>query len=144
MEFPRWCWASFFNPSNPLHEAAMDGHSYTLYHQIIDPAGGTFNMDASTEAPDRLLYDPYEDVQQSLTMDIVGHKPLYGEQIKDSNLYNSCHCVMIPYVDNEGYVQGTFPEQTPCLELENSIYPSQVIGCQTCPMSEAEGAVKSP
>jgi hypothetical protein len=32
----------FLNLPNPLNEAAMDGNSCTLCHQIVDPVGGTF------------------------------------------------------------------------------------------------------
>ncbi len=46
-----------------------------------------------------------------------------------------------PYVGNEGNVQGTFPEQTPCLEHNNSIYISQDVKCQTCHMPEVDSAV---
>ncbi|MBN1368955.1 MAG: hypothetical protein JW954_01800 [Dehalococcoidaceae bacterium] len=40
-----------------------------------------------------------------------------------------------------GDVLGTFPEQTPCLEHNNSIYPDEGIECQTCHMPHAEGSV---
>jgi len=40
-----------------------------------------------------------------------------------------------------GDVLGTFPEQTPCLEHNNSIYPGEGIECQTCHMPHADGNV---
>jgi len=40
-----------------------------------------------------------------------------------------------------GDVLGTFPEQTPCLEHNNSVYPDEGIECQTCHMPHAEGGV---
>jgi len=49
--------------------------------------------------------------------------------------------VTTPYVGNEGNVLGTFPEQTPCLEHQNSIYVRQGIECQTCHMPEASSPV---
>lgn len=47
-----------------------------------------------------------------------------------------------PYVGNEGNVLGTFPEQTPCLEHQNSIYVGQGVECQTCHMPEANSSVR--
>lgn len=44
-----------------------------------------------------------------------------------------------PFVGNEGNVLGTFPEQTPCLEHNNSIYINNGVECQTCHMPEADG-----
>jgi hypothetical protein len=49
--------------------------------------------------------------------------------------------VTTPCVDSKGDVLGTFPEQTPCLEHINSIYPDRGIECQTCHMPEAESSV---
>ena len=46
-----------------------------------------------------------------------------------------------PYVGNEGNVLGTFPEQTPCLEHQNSVFIEQGVECQTCHMPEASTPV---
>lgn len=40
-----------------------------------------------------------------------------------------------------GDVLGTFPEQTPCLEHNNSIYAAEGVDCQSCHMPHAEGSV---
>jgi len=50
--------------------------------------------------------------------------------------------VTTPYVGNEGNVLGTFPEQTPCLEHQNSIYVGQGVECQTCHMPEANSSAR--
>ena len=81
----------FLNESNPLNEAAMDGNSCTLCHQIVDPELGTYHVDTSTDSPDRLLYGPYEGYSQSTMEGFVGYTNVYGEQTTQSTLCGSCH-----------------------------------------------------
>jgi hypothetical protein len=81
----------FLNESNPLNEAAMDGNSCTLCHQIVDPELGTYHIDTSTDSPDRLLYGPYEGYSQSTMKGFVGYTNVYGEQTTGSTLCGSCH-----------------------------------------------------
>ena len=131
----------FLNEANPLNIAAMDGNSCSLCHQIVDPVPGTYYIDTSTDIPDRLLYGPYEGYRESFMQSTVGYTPLYGEQVTQSILCATCHSVTTPYVDNDGSVQGTFPEQTPYEETLNSIYPGQGTECQTCHMPLAGSAV---
>ena len=58
----------FLNPTNPLHEAAQDGVSCSLCHQIqpdnlgtAESFSGGYAIDTSTEPPDRVMFGPYED-----------------------------------------------------------------------------------
>ncbi len=81
----------FLNEANPLNEAAMDGNSCTLCHQIVDPELGTYHIDTSTDSPDRLLYGPYEGYRQTAMSGTVGFTNVFGEQVTDSVLCGSCH-----------------------------------------------------
>jgi len=81
----------FLNSNNALNKAAMDGNSCTLCHQIIDPVLGEYHIDTSTEPPERLIYGQFEDPLQETMMQIVGFKPIAGEQISQSVLCGTCH-----------------------------------------------------
>ena len=81
----------FLNPSNPLHELAMDGNSCTLCHQIVDPVLGKYTIDTSTEAPDRLNYGPFTNPQKMAMRTSSGFTPVFGEQTLGSTLCGTCH-----------------------------------------------------
>jgi len=81
----------FINPDNTLNKAAMDGNSCTLCHQIIDPVLGEYSIDTSTEPPDRLIYGPFEEQEQTIMMAISSYKPVFGEQVPQSVLCGTCH-----------------------------------------------------
>ncbi|MFC1865678.1 hypothetical protein ACFLYB_03090 [Chloroflexota bacterium] len=132
---------SFLDEANPLNIAAMDDNSCSLCHQIVDLVPGTYYIDTSTDTPDRLLYGPYEGYRESFMQSTVGYMPLYGEQVTQSIMCGSWHSVTTPYVDNDGSMQGTFPEQTPYEESANVIYLGQGTECQTCHMPLVDSAV---
>ena len=141
----------FLSPGNSLHQAAMDGVSCTLCHQIQDqdlgqPAtfSGHYPIDTSTNPPDRPIFGPYPDPFQRAMRNMVGFTPVQGAQIEKSGLCATCHTLYTPYVDGDGNVVGQFPEQTPYLEWEASDYRdggSQAQSCQGCHMPQADGAV---
>jgi hypothetical protein len=141
----------FLDPMHALNEPAMDGVSCTLCHQIQDidlgrseSFGGNYVIDTSTAAPDRLIFGPFPDPEQDIMRATVGFTPVRGQQISDSALCATCHTLYTPYVDAAGNVLGEFPEQTPYLEWEHSIYgdgTGEEKACQQCHMPEAEGAV---
>ena len=81
----------FLNPSNPLHELAMDGNSCTLCHQIVDPVLGKYTIDTSTDPPDRLNYGPFTNPQQMAMRNSSGFTPVFGEQTLESTLCGTCH-----------------------------------------------------
>lgn len=81
----------FLNPANTLNEAAMDGNSCTLCHQIVDPVLGEYHIDTNTEPPDRLIYGPFENPEQSIMMAVSSFKPVFGEQTSQSDLCGTCH-----------------------------------------------------
>ena len=133
------------------HDAAMDGVSCTLCHQIpATPALGTLaTMSGNYAINDtKTIFGPYGGPGDTalFTMPMImhtGYTPTYGAQIKDSKLCASCHNLKTPYVDENGTVLSTtpeseFPEQTPYMEWEQSSYASQK-SCQGCHMSRTDG-----
>ena len=133
------------------HNAAMDGVSCTLCHQIpATPTLGTLaTMSGNYAINDtKTIYGPYGGPGDTalFTMPMImhtGYTPTYGAQIKDSKLCASCHNLKTPYVDATGNVLSTtpeseFPEQTPYMEWEQSSYVSQK-SCQGCHMSRTDG-----
>jgi hypothetical protein len=153
----------FLDRSSSLHEAAMEGVSCTLCHQVRDvnmgekeSFGGNITIDMDKGAPEREIFGPYRDVFQKLMIDSVGYSPVYGAHINDSAICATCHTLFTPYVDGEGNVLGEFPEQTPYLEWLHSEYAVPVserrdidsvggkgILCQDChmPHSKAGGVI---
>lgn len=81
----------FLNPTNALHELAMDGNSCTLCHQIVDPVLGTYTVDTSTDPPDRINYGPFTNPQKMAMRTSSGFTPVFGEQTLESTLCGTCH-----------------------------------------------------
>ena len=140
------------DPDHPLHDAAMDGVSCALCHQIAETGlgesetfGGQFQIDTSTEPPGRLAYGPFPEPFQMPMMHMSGYTPLQGLHIKDAALCATCHTLFTPVIDDEGNVVGEFPEQTPYLEWQNSVFGDSQgggVACQVCHMPAASGAVR--
>jgi hypothetical protein len=138
----------FFNPSNFLHQAAIDGVSCTLCHQLTDenfgelPSfSGGYKVDASTDPPDRLIYGPYEEPVAQVMQASTGFNPVYGEHMVTAEHCATCHNLYTPYVDAQGNILGEFPEQTPYTEWQNSSFGAARTSCQSCHMPPAEGGV---
>ncbi|MDD4635799.1 MAG: hypothetical protein PHS35_04225 [Dehalococcoidales bacterium] len=139
----------FLNTSNDLHNAGIDGVSCTLCHQIqaeglgqADTFAGGYIVDTTTVSPNRLIFSQFEDPDQQMMMASSGFKPVEGQHLSESGLCATCHTVITPYIDGNGEVQGTFPEQVPYLEWLHSSYPGEK-NCQTCHMPYADGKVKT-
>jgi len=137
----------FYRADHPLHEAAMDGVSCTLCHQIQDAGlgeptsfSGGYGIDTSTSRPDRLIYGPYPDPLTPQMQMHVGYTPVEGPHVRESGLCATCHTLYTPYLDAEGNIAGEFPEQVPYLEWQNSDY-RQGRSCQSCHMPTANGEV---
>ena len=135
----------FLSESNALHVAAMDGNSCTLCHQIQpdglgteDGLAGQYVIDTSTDAPNRIIFGQFDNQLANPMIASSGFIPVMGEQVTQSALCATCHTVITPFVDEDGNVQGTFPEQTPFLEWLNSDY-SDDTACQSCHMPQADG-----
>lgn len=139
------------SPEHRLHEAAMDGVSCTVCHQIEDRGLGTsetfsgsYPIDATTTRPDRLIYGLFEEPGQEKMRDGVGFTPVYGPQATSSGLCATCHTLFTPFTDEEGSVLGEFPEQMAYFEWLRSDYgpeTSSSRSCQSCHMPEADGPV---
>jgi Cytochrome c554 and c-prime len=144
--------------SSALHEAAMDGVSCSLCHQIQDKGlgsnetfSGKFIIDTDTPSPERKIFGPYKKTDPKAMQTSVGFNPVYGPQMNDSTLCATCHTLYTPYVDSKGNVVGEFPEQTVYLEWLNSIYgepagtrheigeiKGSIRTCQECHMPHSE------
>ena len=136
----------FLNPANPLHDAAMDGVACTLCHQIqadgfgeMDSFSGGYVIDTSTDAPDRVIFGPYQEPMGDLMQASTGFVPSHGVQMNKPEHCATCHNLFTPYVDANGTVLGEFPEQTPYTEWQNSSYGAAGTACQSCHMPTADG-----
>jgi len=135
----------FLDPSNDLHEAAMDGVSCTLCHQVQPDSLGTaesftgnYVIDTSTPAPHRAVFGPFEDPVGSAMRRRSGFDPVVGSHLSDSAHCGSCHTLYTPVLDADGNPLAVeFPEQTTFLEWEHSEYPET---CQDCHVPDAAGA----
>ncbi|MBU0968508.1 MAG: hypothetical protein KKA54_19250 [Proteobacteria bacterium] len=154
---------TFIDPTNQLYEAALDGVSCSLCHQIEDQGLGTkdnfsgkFSIDTQTPAPDRPIFGPYKETVPEPMQTSLGFKPVYSAHTNDSALCATCHTLYTPYLDSAGNIAGEFPEQTPYLEWLHSEYGeplgirhdiSEKVGtvrlCQEChmPHSPAGGVL---
>lgn len=136
------------NITNSRHDAAMDGVSCTLCHQVLDSAklgtlegfSGQFEINEN-----RAIYGSYSNVLTQPMINRVGYTPGYSAHIQASELCATCHELKTPYVDQFGNIlsqtpEDEFPEQTPYSEWLNSDYVNQQ-SCQDCHMSRANGVV---
>ncbi len=139
----------FYSLEHPYHAAAIDGVSCTLCHQVTEENLGTMEgfsghyvIDTSTNAPNRMIYGPY---QNPVTMQMqmhTGYIPAYGDHMLSAEHCATCHNLYTPFVDGEGNILGEFPEQTAYTEWQYSEFGSQTQSCQSCHMPLADGAVK--
>ena len=135
------------------HNAAMDGVSCTLCHQIPDsPNLGTLaGMSGNFDINDtKTIYGPFGGPGETAIFPNpmimhTGYTPAYSAHVKDSKLCASCHNLKTPYVDENGTILSTtpeseFPEQTPYMEWEHSSFVNQK-SCQGCHMSRTDGVI---
>jgi len=140
----------FLNPSNGLHEAAMDGVSCSICHQINaadlgTPASftGGYTIDTTTDSPYRWIYGSFQQPLQNPMQMHVGYTPVGSGHMNGSSYCATCHTLYTPIVDAGGLILGEFPEQTPYLEWEHSAFsnPAQTVHCQTCHAPLGDGNV---
>lgn len=137
---------------HPDYDAAMDGVSCTLCHQIQDD--GTLGTEAgdsgnfSIDPWRRLAYGPKENPRINPMRRNTGFTPTYGAHLSDSAVCASCHDLKTSFVDAEGQLvdlqdlHGGFPEQMVYSEWENSAYAdggALQASCQDCHMPETDG-----
>lgn len=138
------------DPSNSLHDAAMNAVSCTFCHQIEDSAilGTEEGFSGNAEISDkRVAYGPFlpDDIVE-MTAE-TGHEPVFSEHISSSALCATCHNLKTPYVDANGEIAGEdFPEQMPYTEWENSIFDdagSNPTSCQDCHMPKTTAVLST-
>ncbi len=136
----------FLDPNHYLHEAAMDGVSCTLCHQVQPDTLGTqasftgkYLIDTATFPPNRLIFGPYGQPRQNPMQNNAGFLPTPGSQIAESAHCGSCHTLYTPALYENGDLIGyEFPEQTTYLEWEHSGFPRT---CQDCHLPQAAESV---
>jgi hypothetical protein len=125
---------------NDLHDAALNGVSCTLCHQIMDdPDLGTLEgfSGAFTINDTKTIYGQYSGVQIDPMRRNSGFTPAYSAHISDSAMCATCHNLKTPFVDADGNVVSTspeseFPEQMPYTEWEHSVFDDAGSNPQTC------------
>ena len=140
----------FLSAENPLHDMAMEGISCTACHQLApetfaqkDPTSGHLLFDIESPKGKRPLYGPYavDETQANIMTAASGFLPVQSDHLSDSKMCATCHTLYTSYLLADGSLSETlFPEQTPYLEWENSIYKDNT-SCQDCHMPTAEGGV---
>lgn len=138
----------FVNPSNVYHDAAMNGVSCTLCHQIADDGNlGTlegFSGHFTINPNVRLAYGQYTNPRVNPMQVNSGFTPRFAPHVSDSALCATCHNLMTPVVDGSGNViEGLeFPEQAVYTEWENSAFAdgrAEASSCQECHMARTDG-----
>ena len=135
----------FLDQAHHLHDAAMDGVSCTLCHQV-QPEGlgtpasytGKYVIDTLTSPPDRVIFGPYTDPFGNPMQQSSGFVPSHGIQIEDPAHCGTCHTLYTPALDSSGEYLGEFPEQTTYLEW---VHSSVAETCQDCHLPQANGEV---
>ena len=142
------------NPNHALYDAAMNGVSCTLCHQIMDDASlgtlagssGHYNINDT-----KTIYGQFIDIFGQPMVNNTGYTPEYSAHVSDSALCATCHNLKTPYVNSIGNVMTTtpeseFPEQMPYTEWENSIFAdtgSNPTSCQDCHMPKTTSKVSN-
>ena len=136
----------FLNASHPRHDAAMNGVSCTLCHQIQDaPNLGTLESFTGKYeiGNNKEIYGPYDNLFPNPMVMNTGYTPMYSLHTKESEMCATCHNVKTPFVDGNGVVlsstpESEFPEQMPYSEWLHSDY-AVTNSCQSCHMERANG-----
>jgi hypothetical protein len=142
----------FDDPNNlPLHDAAMDGVSCTLCHQIADaPSLGTdagesghYTIESFADPADRPAYGSYTNPRINPMQSNAIFTPTYSAHVTDSALCRTCHNLKTPVLDQSGQLTAhEFPEQMVYSEWENSAFAdggAEASTCQQCHMARANG-----
>ncbi len=141
----------FLDDAHPLHQAARDGVSCTLCHQIQNrdlgaPPGftGHYVIDTRTARPAAPVFGPFNAPLLNPMRQSSGFTPTHSPHVGDSGLCATCHTLYTPTVDATGAIVGQLPEQTPYLEWRHSSYGDGVDedrSCRQCHMPAATGSV---
>jgi hypothetical protein len=142
------------NPDHSLYDAAMNGVSCSVCHQIADDVSlgelngfsGQYNINDT-----KTIYGQYSDIFAQPMINNTGYTPTYSAHVSDSAMCATCHNVKTPFVDENGVVVSTspeseFPEQMPYTEWQNSIFDdsgSNPTSCQDCHMPKTTSKVSN-
>jgi hypothetical protein len=151
---------SLFGPNgildrgNDLHDAALNGVSCTVCHQIMDAANlgtlegfsGNYSINDTKTA-----YGQYSGVVTRPMQRFSGFTPAYSAHVSDSALCATCHNLKTPFIDADGIIRSTspdseFPEQMPYTEWEQSIFDdagSTPRSCQDCHMPKTTSIISN-
>jgi len=136
----------FLSENHALYDAAMDGVSCTVCHQIEDSLTlGTIDSFTGNYTINSLqtIYGPFTNPLVSPMVGSSGYTPEYSSHISSSKLCSTCHNLYTDIVDiNTGELTGEqFPEQNIYNEWEQSSFADEVNGktCQDCHMPETNG-----
>jgi hypothetical protein len=138
----------FLNPDNPHYDAAMNGVSCSLCHQIentpklgtVEGFSGGFEI-AENFGTDRNIYGPYSDPLVNPMINNVNFTPVHSAHMNESKLCATCHNLDTPVLHPNGEAAGIyFPEQAPYTEWEYSDF-NGTQECQSCHMPVADGSV---
>lgn len=140
------------DPANAYYDAAADGVSCTLCHQITDSAdlgttagfSGHYAIDTYANPIERPIYGPYPNIFAEPMRNHVSYTPAYSPHIQQSELCATCHNLYTPYVDEAGNVISTpetgYPEQMSYSEWLASDF-ADTKSCQDCHMPRTNGVV---
>jgi len=138
----------FFSHENFYYDAAMQGVSCTLCHQIEntpelgtkDGFSGNFVI-ADNSGIERKIYGPYTNPKTAPMQNNVQFTPEYSPHMNDSKHCATCHNLDTPVIDTDGNITDfTFPEQAAYTEWEYSDF-NATQSCQDCHMPKAAGSV---
>ncbi|MBU0719706.1 cytochrome c family protein [bacterium] len=139
----------FFSPQNHYYDAAMNGVSCTLCHQIEndsslgtkDGFSGSFII-AENLSSARKAYGPYTSPKTGPMQNIVEFTPQYSSHMNESKVCSTCHNLDTPVINTQGELSGlTFAEQSVYTEWEYSDF-NTTQSCQDCHMPKTQGSVK--
>jgi len=134
----------FLNHDNLHYDAAMQGVSCTLCHQIentkvlgtTEGFSGNFEINTTT----RNIYGPYQNPVERPMQNNVQFTPVYSQHTEESKLCATCHNLETPVIATDGTLtKETFPEQAAYTEWEYSDFNGTQFTCQNCHMPKAEG-----
>jgi hypothetical protein len=122
---------------------ALDGVSCTLCHQI-QPG----NLGASSSysghfqvADSGVIFGPYSNPLVGPMQMMSGYTPTPAAHTATSELCATCHTLFTAHVNDQGELEGSFPEQTPYLEWKNSRFQIDGIECQSCHMPVSPSSI---
>ena len=148
---------SFTDPNGDYFDAAMDGVSCSLCHQIADDgnlgtlagSSGRYRVLTYPNRADRPAYGQYPDPFTRPMQQRVAFTPQLGTHTQSAEFCGVCHDLKTPFVDAQGDLASTtpeseFPEQSVYSEWAHSDYRTggpREQRCQSCHMPVADSAV---